>query len=72
MWECALSLCNELKEQYEDYLFDYRQLSLLHTTIARFYNCIMNQIRPDPEYFRVGFYGRGFPVHLQNKVGVWL
>ncbi|KAK6633076.1 hypothetical protein RUM43_012819 [Polyplax serrata] len=71
MWECALSLCNELKEQYEDYLFDYRQLSLLHTTIARFYNCIMNQIRPDPEYFRVGFYGRGFPVHLQNKVFIY-
>lgn len=25
----------------------------------------MNKIRPEPEYFRVGYYGLGFPSFLQ-------
>ena len=28
-------------------------------------------MRPDPEYFRVAFYGRGFPAFLQNKIFVY-
>lgn len=68
MWECALMLCNELKVQYEEYLYDYMQLSHLYITMAKFYDSIMKNMRPEPEYFRVGFYGRGFPGYLQNKV----
>lgn len=31
----------------------------------------MNEMRPDPEYFRVAFWGRGFPAFLQNKIFVY-
>jgi len=32
---------------------------------AEFYDSIMTKIRPEPEYFRVGYYGLGFPSFLQ-------
>jgi dedicator of cytokinesis protein 1 len=31
----------------------------------------MTNTRGEPNYFRVGFYGRGFPAFLQNKVFVY-
>ena len=34
-------------------------------TIARFYSNIMREIRAELEYFRVGFYGAGFPAFLK-------
>lgn len=71
MWECALKKCQELARQYEDETFDYEQLSVLHRTTAQFYEDIMRIARPEPEYFRVGYYGRGFPQFLQNKVFVY-
>ncbi|XP_063232451.1 dedicator of cytokinesis protein 1 isoform X3 [Bacillus rossius redtenbacheri] len=71
MWECALSVCQELMEQYKEETFDYIQLSALHKRMSQFYDNIMKQIRPKPEYFRVAFYGRGFPPFLQNKVFVY-
>jgi dedicator of cytokinesis protein 1 len=68
MWECALEVCKELVLQYEKETFDYIQLSALHKKMAIFYSNIIDQMRAEPEYFRVGFYGRGFPAFLQNKV----
>lgn len=68
MWECALSVCKELARQYEEEIFDYHQLSELFRRMSNFYDNIMKQQRPEPEYFRVAFYGRGFPGFLQNKV----
>lgn len=74
MWECALDLCNDLKVQYEQYLYDYSPLSNLYRDMAVYYESILNErenpalIRNDPEYFRVGFFGLGYPRHLQNKV----
>lgn len=38
---------------------------------ARFLDNILNELRPEPEYFRVGYYGRGFPSFLRNKVFVY-
>ncbi|CAG2058639.1 unnamed protein product, partial [Timema podura] len=67
MWECALTVCKELVTQYEEEIFDYIQLSSLLKRMSQFYDSIMKQIRPEPEYFRVAFYGRGFPAFLQNK-----
>ena len=32
---------------------------------AELYDSIMTKIRPEPEYFRVGYYGLGFPSFLQ-------
>lgn len=33
--------------------------------MARMYKDIMTSQRAEPEYFRVGFYGQGFPTFLQ-------
>ncbi|XP_033607516.1 dedicator of cytokinesis protein 1 isoform X3 [Cryptotermes secundus] len=71
MWECAIAVCKELASQYEEEVFDYKQLSLLLKKESHFYDSIMKQIRPEPEYFRVAYYGRGFPAFLQNKVFVY-
>ncbi|XP_035735068.1 dedicator of cytokinesis protein 1-like isoform X3 [Vespa mandarinia] len=71
MWECALSVCKELVSQYEEETFDYLQLSILLRRMAKFYDCIVKQLRPEPEYFRVAYYGRGHPPFLQNKVFVY-
>jgi len=35
---------------------------------AEFYDSVMTKIRPEPEYFRVGYYGLGFPSFLQASV----
>ncbi|GLG95600.1 uncharacterized protein GBIM_02534 [Gryllus bimaculatus] len=71
MWECALTVCKELVKQYEEETFDYQQLGNLHRRMSEFYDKIMKQIRPEPEYFRVAYYGRGFPAFLQNKVFIY-
>lgn len=68
MWECALEVCKELAKQYEEEVYDYTQLSALLKQMAHFYENIMKQLRAEPEYFRVAYYGRGFPPFLQNKV----
>ncbi|XP_066248093.1 dedicator of cytokinesis protein 1 isoform X1 [Euwallacea similis] len=71
MWEYAIIKCKELAEQYEQETFDFDRLSELHTRLAGFYDSIMKHARPKPEYFRVGYYGRGFPLFLQNKVFIY-
>ncbi|UYV68726.1 DOCK2, partial [Cordylochernes scorpioides] len=71
LWEAGLDLCKELAGQYENEMFDYIQLSNLLCRMSSFYDNIMKQIRPEPEYFRVGYYGKGFPAFLQNKEFVY-
>ncbi|EEC03304.1 dock-1, putative, partial [Ixodes scapularis] len=71
LWEAGLMLCKELLAQYENETFDYGQLSMLHARMATFYQNIMRHLRPEPEYFRVAYYGRSFPAFLQNKVFVY-
>ena len=65
MWEKGIELCKELAHQYETETFDYSQLSLILKKQADFYDCILKQMRPEPEYYRVGYYGQGFPGFLQ-------
>jgi len=72
MWECALVICKELVSQYEEETFDYLQLSVLLRRMAKFYDCIIKQLRPEPEYFRVAYYGKGHPAFLQNKVFLYV
>ncbi|XP_019762944.2 dedicator of cytokinesis protein 2 isoform X3 [Dendroctonus ponderosae] len=71
MWEYAIDKCKELAQQYEKETFDYERLSELHQRLAEFYDSIMRHTRLEPEYFRVGYYGKGFPRFLQNKVFVY-
>ncbi|CAL4245716.1 unnamed protein product, partial [Meganyctiphanes norvegica] len=73
MWEDALTRCKELMVIFEDVIMDYSELAKLHSKIAEFYKKIMDphNMRPEPEYFRVAYYGRGFPAFLQNKILVF-
>ena len=42
----------------------------MQKTISKFYSNILQEIRAESEYFRVGFYG-GFPPFLKNKVFIY-
>ena len=71
MWEHALEKCRALATQYEEELVDYYSMAELRKKESQFYEDIMTRLRPEPEYFRVAFYGRSFPAFLQNKVFVY-
>ncbi|BES96770.1 dedicator of cytokinesis [Nesidiocoris tenuis] len=71
IWEKGLPLLKELAHVYEERLFDYELLSKTLRMQAKFYDNIMHQLRLEPEYFRVGFYGTGFPLFVRNKVFVY-
>ena len=71
MWEHALDQSRQLARQYEDEIIDYYAMADLRKQEAEFYEDIMTRLRPEPEYFRVAFYGRSFPKFLQNKVFVY-
>uniref|UniRef100_A0A671KHM7 Dedicator of cytokinesis protein 3-like n=1 Tax=Sinocyclocheilus anshuiensis TaxID=1608454 RepID=A0A671KHM7_9TELE len=65
-WEYGIPPCRELAFQYES-LYDYQSLSWIRKMEAAYYDNIMEQQRLEPEFFRVGFYGRKFPFFLRNK-----
>lgn len=64
-WEKGIPLCKELAIFYETKRFDYNCLSNILIMEAKFFQNILTQIRPEPEYFRVGFYGMGFPLFVR-------
>uniref|UniRef100_G1P9M3 Dedicator of cytokinesis 3 n=1 Tax=Myotis lucifugus TaxID=59463 RepID=G1P9M3_MYOLU len=68
-WEFGIPLCRELACQYES-LYDYQSLSWIRKMEASYYDSIMEQQRLEPEFFRVGFYGRKFPFFLRSQC--WL
>ncbi|XP_065920842.1 dedicator of cytokinesis protein 1-like isoform X2 [Dysidea avara] len=70
LWECGIEQCKDLCKQHETVTYDYVRLAEIHHTISRYYGFILNELRADPEYFRVGFYG-GFPPFLKNKVFIF-
>lgn len=71
MWECALEVCKELAEQYEFEVYDYVGLSQIHTKMAEFYRKIFHEMRHETEYFRITFYGFGFPELLRNRTFIY-
>lgn len=60
-------MCKELAYFYETKRFDYNRLSDILIMEARFFQNILTQIRPEPEYFRVGFYGMNFPLFVRVR-----
>ncbi|KAJ8941123.1 hypothetical protein NQ318_007705 [Aromia moschata] len=70
-WEKGIPLLKELGNLYETIFFDYKLLSDILKNQARFYDNILTQLRPEPEYFRVGFYGLSFPLFVRNKQFVY-
>lgn len=69
-WEKGTALCKELANFYETKLYDYNRLSEVLTTEAKFFQNILTQIRPEPEYFRVGFFGKGFPLFVRVSISI--
>jgi hypothetical protein len=70
LWECGIEQSKEIARQLESVTFDYEKLSQIHETISRFYISILTEVRAEPMFFRVGFYG-GFPNFLKNKVFIF-
>jgi len=64
-WEKGVPLSKELANFYETKLYDYNKLSDILITEAKFFQNVLTQIRPEPEYFRVGFFGKGFPLFVR-------
>jgi len=52
--------------QYEEETFDYLQLSVLLRRMAKFYDCIIKQLRSEPKYFRVVHFGRRHPPYFDQ------
>lgn len=72
LWEAALPLCRELIDYYEFTTYEYDKLAQLHKRLHEFYTNIMDSgKRTNPEYFRVSFYGVGFPKCLRNVTMVY-
>uniref|UniRef100_A0A8C4Q7C8 Dedicator of cytokinesis 3 n=1 Tax=Eptatretus burgeri TaxID=7764 RepID=A0A8C4Q7C8_EPTBU len=65
-WEYGIPLCRELAIQYEA-IYDYQRLSSVRKTEAAYYDSIVEHERLEPEFFRMGFYGKKFPFFLRNK-----
>ncbi|XP_016844337.1 dedicator of cytokinesis protein 3 isoform X2 [Nasonia vitripennis] len=70
-WEKGIPLCKELAVLYETRLYDYAKLSDVLKVQAKFLDNILTQLRPEPEYFRVGFYGLSFPLFVRNKLFIY-
>uniref|UniRef100_A0A4W6F3G5 Dedicator of cytokinesis 5 n=1 Tax=Lates calcarifer TaxID=8187 RepID=A0A4W6F3G5_LATCA len=71
MWEKAIELGKQLAKMHEIHMFDFMELSQLLKKQAQFYENIMHAMRPQPEYFAVGYYGLGFPSFLRNKMFIY-
>ncbi|XP_029459966.1 dedicator of cytokinesis protein 5 isoform X2 [Rhinatrema bivittatum] len=71
MWEKAIVHSKELADMYENQLFDYEELGNLLKIQATFYENIMKAMRPQLEYFAVGYYGQGYPSFLRNKIFIY-
>lgn len=71
MWECAISACKELVIQCESLTYHYTKMSMLLQHMSIFYENIMKKHRVEPVYYRISYYGRGFPFYLQNKIIIY-
>ncbi|XP_041956081.1 dedicator of cytokinesis protein 5 isoform X1 [Alosa sapidissima] len=71
MWEKAIEMGKQLGKMHENQMFDFMELSQLLKQQAQYYENIMHAMRPQPEYFAVGYYGLGFPRFLRNKMFIY-
>lgn len=72
LWEAAVPLCRELLNYYEFTTYEYDKLVRMHRKMSDFYsNIIELGSRSNPEYFRVTFFGNGFPESLRSETLVY-
>lgn len=65
-WEKGLRLLRELGALHEAQC-DYARLAHVLRRHAAFLDAALAQLRPEPEYFRVGFYGKGCPLFVRVR-----
>lgn len=71
-WEAAVPLCRELINYYEFKTYEYGKLAQqLDKMSSYFKNISDNNSRYMSEYFRVTFYGKGFPLCLKDMTVVY-
>ncbi|EGG21230.1 SH3 domain-containing protein [Cavenderia fasciculata] len=66
-WERAITLMKKLIIQYEEVQFDYQRLADILQQESTFYRKIIGVERFFSEYFRVGYYGKGFEPSIRGK-----
>eukprot|EP01133_Synstelium_polycarpum_P010994 gene10994-12806_t len=66
-WERAITLMKQLTIQYEEVTFEYTRLADILQQESTFYRKVIGVERFFAEYFRVGYYGRGFDASIQGK-----
>ncbi|KAJ3371532.1 hypothetical protein GGF31_003141 [Allomyces arbusculus] len=66
-WESAIAVGKELLGFYDEFMYNYEKQSELLLRLSKLYLAILKQERYYSEYFRVGYYGKGFPASLRNK-----
>ncbi|KAI8611425.1 hypothetical protein BC830DRAFT_1231930 [Chytriomyces sp. MP71] len=66
-WERAIAMYAELAAQYEKRFYGYGKYAALLRKQADLIDDIMSKERYYPAYYRVGFYGKGFPPYIQGK-----
>jgi hypothetical protein len=64
-------LCAELATQYQKAWFDYKKYSSVLKYQSRLAENIVEHERYHPSYYRVAFYGKGFPPSLRGKQFVY-
>ncbi|EPQ25943.1 uncharacterized protein PFL1_06398 [Pseudozyma flocculosa PF-1] len=69
-WEIAIDICRELAQQYEYRSVNYARLAEVLQHQAALYQRISTTERTFPSYFRVAYYGLGWPASMQNKMFV--
>lgn len=72
IWEAALPLCRELVNYYEFKTFDYEKVANLMQKMSIYFTRIVDMsCRSNAEYFRVTFYGSGFPRSIRGTTMVY-
>lgn len=71
-WEAAVPLCRELINYYEFKTYDYERLAQQMDKMSSYFRSISDiSSRSSREYFRVTFYGGGFPRCLKDMTVIY-
>jgi len=66
-WENALETYRELADNYEHTVFEYGKLARCYRAMATLQESIMEGNRAEPRFYRVAYYGMGFPIGLRDR-----
>ncbi|KAK2722906.1 dedicator of cytokinesis protein 3-like isoform X2 [Artemia franciscana] len=70
-WEKGIQLCEELTEFYKQRANNTIKIPVTLRMQATFYEKMLEEHRPETEFFFVGFYGCDFPPFVRNKKFVY-